>query len=65
MSRTADLAVGDHVGDLGGVAAVVLAVDVLDDLLVAVGLDVHIFTGLRVWMLYVRGRCEGSPASGR
>jgi hypothetical protein len=32
--------VGDHVGDLGGVAVAVLGVDVLDGFLVAVGLDV-------------------------
>ena len=34
--------VGDDVGDLGGVVAAVLAVDVLDDLLAAVALDVDV-----------------------
>ena len=34
--------VGDHVGDLGGVVAAVLVVDVLDDLLAAVALDVDV-----------------------
>src|SRR5436190_17522539 len=34
--------VGDDVGDLGGVLPAVLGVDVLDDLLAAVGLDVQV-----------------------
>ena len=37
--------VRDHVGHLGGVLPAVLLIDVLDDLLAAVGLDVHIDVG--------------------
>jgi hypothetical protein len=40
--------VGDHVRDLGGVAPAVLAVDVLDHLLAAVGVEVDVDVGLLV-----------------
>ena len=38
-------AVGDDVGDLGGVVAAVFVVDVLDDLFALVGFDVHVDVG--------------------